>query len=81
MSTLIAGEILVRETFSQGKVEYTKNNSSQREITMSQPVLDALKRQLQQTGKSGREGYVFSSRTGTPVDAKNFTKPHLGSHA
>lgn len=66
-------EILVRETFSQGKVEYTKNNSSQREITMSQPVLDALKRQFLQTGKSGREGYVFSSRTGTPVDAKNFT--------
>lgn len=66
-------EILVRETFSQGKVEYTKNNSSQREIIMSQPVLDALKRQFVQTGKSGREGYVFSSRTGTPVDAKNFT--------
>lgn len=66
-------EILVRETFSQGKVEYTKNNSSQREIAMSQPVMDALKRQFQQTGKSGREGYVFSSRTGTPVDAKNFT--------
>lgn len=66
-------EILVRETFTQGNVEYTKNNSSQREITMSQPVMDAMKRQFERTGKSGREGYVFCSRNGTPVDAKNFT--------
>lgn len=66
-------EILVRETFTQGNVEYTKNNSSQREITMSQPVMDAMRRQFERTGKSGREGYVFCSRNGTPVDAKNFT--------
>ena len=66
-------EILVRETFTQGRVEYTKNNSSQREITMAQQVMDAMKRQFERTGAVGRDGYVFSSRTGTAVDAKNFT--------
>lgn len=65
-------EILIRETFTQGRVEYTKNNYSQREISMSQPVLEALQRQRERTGQGGREGYVFCSRTGTPVDAKNF---------
>lgn len=65
-------EILIRETFTQGRVEYTKNNYSQREISMSQPVLEAMQRQRERTGQGGREGYVFCSRTGTPVDAKNF---------
>lgn len=66
-------EILIRETFSQGRFEYTKNDYSQREVFMSQPVYDALKRQFERTGNGGRDGLVFCSKTGTPVDAKNFT--------
>ena len=66
-------EILVRETFTQGIFEYTKNDPSQREIAMSTPVLEALKRQFESTGHRGRDGLVFCSRQGTPIDAKNFT--------
>jgi len=65
-------EILIRETFTQGRVEYTKTDSSQREIAMTQPVFQALQRQYDTTGGKGRDAYVFSSRTGTPIDAKNF---------
>lgn len=66
-------EILIRETFTQGRFEYTKNDPSQREINMSVPVLEALKRQFDVTGYRGRDGLVFSTRMGTPIDAKNFT--------
>lgn len=66
-------EILVRETFSMGRFEYTKNDHSQREVSMSQPVFEALKSQFEATGKGGRDGLVFCTRTGTPIDAKNFT--------
>ena len=66
-------EILVRETFTQGIFEYTKNDPSQREIAMSTPVFKALKRQFEITGHGGRDGLVFCSRQGTPIDAKNFT--------
>lgn len=65
-------EILIRETFSQGRFEYTKNDHSQREIAMSKPVYEALKRQYEITGASGREGLVFCTKQGTPIDAKNF---------
>ena len=66
-------EILVRETFTQGNFEYTKNDPSQREIAMSAPVFDALKRQFEITGHGDRNGLVFCSRQGTPIDSKNFT--------
>lgn len=65
-------EILIRETFSQGRFEYTKNDHSQREIAMSKPVYEALKRQFEVTGGGGSEGLVFCTRQGTPIDAKNF---------
>ena len=38
--------IMVRETFVLGEDEYTKTDRSQRDIQMSQPVFDALKRSL-----------------------------------
>lgn len=66
-------EILVRETFTMGNFEYTKNDHSQREISMSQPVYEALKRQFEVTGMRGRDGLVFCTRNGAPIDAKNFT--------
>ncbi|MBH9553993.1 DUF3596 domain-containing protein [Inhella sp. 4Y17] len=63
--------ILIRETFVLGEDEYTKTDSSQREIQMSQPVFDALTRQYAATGKLSE--YVFCNREGSPLDNKNFS--------
>ena len=63
--------ILVREALVGGEEEYTKNDFSQRDITMSQLVYDALKLQHQATGAMV---YVFCNRAGEPVDTANFTK-------
>ena len=63
--------IRVRETFVLGEDEYTKTDGSQRDIQMSQPVFDALKRQFEVTGK--RSDYVFCNQTGQPLDNKNFS--------
>lgn len=60
--------ILVRETFVLGEDEYTKTDSSQRDIQMSQVVFEALKEQQQITG--GMK-YVFCNRKGEPFDNKN----------
>lgn len=62
--------ILIRETFVLGEDEYTKTDSSQRDIQMSQPVYEALKRQQQATGN---RDYVFCNRQGLPIDNKNFS--------
>jgi integrase len=62
--------ILIRETFVLGEDEYTKTDSSQRDIQMSQPVYEALKRQQEVTGK---RDYVFCNREGLPIDNKNFS--------
>ena len=50
--------ILVRETFVLGEDEYTKTDSSQRDIQMNQAVFDALQAQHQVTGQGK---YVFPS--------------------
>jgi integrase len=63
--------IRVRETFVLGEDEYTKTDGSQRDIQMSQPVFDALKRQFEVTGK--RSDYVFCNQIGQPLDNKNFS--------
>lgn len=62
-------EILVRESITNGRTEYTKNDGSQREIYMSQPVLDALSRQKAATGEVSL--YVFCTANGKPLDTKN----------
>lgn len=64
--------IYVRETFTAGDEDYTKNDSSQRDIRMSQPVYDALKRQQLATGKLSK--FVFCNRDGKPIDLHNFCK-------
>ncbi|HZR37947.1 MAG TPA: DUF3596 domain-containing protein [Nevskia sp.] len=64
-------QILVRETFSQNRTEYTKTDGSQREIDMSQPTFDALTRM--RPAKPDPEAYVFHTREGGPIDNKNFT--------
>lgn len=63
-------QVLVRETIVRGRVEYTKTDGSQREITMSQPVYDALREQQRRTGD---KEYVFCTSSGAPIDNDNFT--------
>jgi integrase len=63
--------ILVRETFVLGEDEYTKTDGSQRDIQMSQPVFEALKRQESVT--LGKSPYVFCNLMGEPLDNTNFT--------
>ncbi len=65
------GLILIRETFVLGEDDETKTEGSMRDIQMSQPVLEALKRQFDATGKLS--AYVFCNREGLPVDNKNFS--------
>lgn len=63
--------ILVRETFVLGEDEYTKTDSSQRDIQMSQVVFEALRQQHAATAKLSE--YVFCNRAGEPLDNKNFS--------
>jgi integrase len=65
-------EILVRETYSAGMTEYTKNDGSQREIKMSDIVFNALQSQQKSTGSLSE--YVFCTKTGNPIDAMNINK-------
>jgi integrase len=64
-------QILVRETWVKGYVEYTKTDGSQREVEMSQLVYDALKRQYEATGD---EEFVFSTLSDAPLSNNNVTK-------
>lgn len=64
-------QILVREALVRGRLDYTKTDGSQRDITMSQPVFEALKAQLLTTGKLSK--FVFCNRDGAPIDLDNFT--------
>nr|ART36995.1 D337 [uncultured bacterium] len=64
-------QILVRETYGHGRVEYTKNDGSQREIAMSSIVYAALREQQKATGD---HEYVFCNREGEPLDEGNVTK-------
>lgn len=75
--------ILIRETVVGGEETYTKTDSSQREIQMSQLVFEALKEQEKSTRKLSE--FVFCNREGLPLDYKNVNnrvwKPllrHLG---
>lgn len=63
--------ILVREAFVGGEDEYTKTDSSQRDIPMSSLVYEALREQHKATGTMT---YVFCNRAGEPIDTNNFTK-------
>lgn len=63
-------QILVRETFSYGNWEYTKNDGSQREIEMNQLVFEALWAHREAQG--GLYETVFVNRDGEPVHNSNF---------
>ncbi|MGI9154530.1 MAG: Arm DNA-binding domain-containing protein, partial [Rubrivivax sp.] len=62
--------ILIRETFVLGEDEYTKTDSSQRDIRMTQVVFEAMQDQYLATGKLSE--YVFCNREGKPLDNDNF---------
>lgn len=64
--------ILVRETFTWGEEDYTKNDTSQRDIQMSGPVYEALKAQKEMTGKVSE--FVFCNREGKPLDVYNVSR-------
>ena len=64
--------IHIRETFTAGEEDYTKNDTSQRDIKMSQPVYEALKVQYEATGRLSK--FVFCNRDGKPIDLHNFCK-------
>ncbi|WP_435276282.1 tyrosine-type recombinase/integrase [Psychrobium sp. nBUS_13] len=64
--------IKIRETIVNGRSDYTKNDYSQREITMSKPVFEALK--IQYKASFQRSKYVFCTVTGQPIDHNNVTK-------
>jgi len=63
--------LMVRETIVDGEEGETKNDSSQRDIQMSQMVFDALKNQEAGTRKISE--YVFCNSEGKPLDYKNVT--------
>ncbi|MES2026505.1 MAG: site-specific integrase [Pseudomonadota bacterium] len=64
-------QILIRETIVMQQEDETKTDGSRREITMSTPVYDALKRQHQLTSRLSK--YVFCIKTGSPLDNTNVT--------
>ena len=66
------GIILVRETFTWNAVDYTKNDTSQRDIKMLRPVSEALRSQREAT--SNVSEYVFCNRDGKPLDVNNVNK-------
>lgn len=64
-------EILIRESFVDGEMEYTKNDGSQREIAMSETVYRAL---LAQKAVTGHLEYLFANTLGEPLDNRNIVK-------
>ncbi len=65
-------QILIRETLVEGRIETPKTPGSIREVQMSGPVLEAMKRQWEATGQLGK--FVFCSRTGEHLDHRNMTQ-------
>ncbi|MGO4893173.1 Arm DNA-binding domain-containing protein [Flavobacterium sp. W21_SRS_FM6] len=63
--------IHIRETLVEGEVTYTKNDSSQREIYMSEPVYNAF---LLMKLRTQKFEYVFVNRAGNPLDHNGVTK-------
>jgi len=64
-------QILVRETWVCRRVEYTKNDGSQRHIHMSEMVYQALQDQFKVTGHTE---YVFISCRGAPLNHATVNK-------
>ncbi len=63
--------IYIRETLVCGQEEYTKNDFSQRDVQMNEPVFQALKSMQQRTGDGT---FVFINKCGKPLDHNAVTK-------
>lgn len=64
-------QIHIRETIVNGEVSYTKNDFSQREISMSEPVYQAL---LTMKLRTHEFDYVFVNNNGNPLEHNAVTK-------
>ncbi len=64
-------QILIRESIVLNEDDDVKTEESAREIDMSQPVYDALTRQM--ANSHGLSEYVFCNSQGHPIDLNNFT--------
>jgi integrase len=65
-------QILVRQTFSGGRWEYTKNDGSQREIDMSNLVWKTLQERYQH--RDTTTDLVFHANNGAPIHTPNFLR-------
>lgn len=65
-------QLLIRETYSKGRTEYTKTDGSQREIDISPLVYKALKNQ--EAGTRHLSDYVFCNLHGKPIENRNFLR-------
>ena len=65
-------QILIRETFSKGRWEYTKTDGSQREVDMSSIVFDALEARYQALSPKP-DDLVFPNANGEPLNVQNVT--------
>lgn len=66
------GQLMVRQSYSNGHIGETKNPTSDRCVQLSRLVLDALQQQRSMT--DGRSEFVFLSARGEPVDNRNFDR-------
>lgn len=64
--------LMIRETLVEGRIETPKTPGSIREVYMSGPVLEAMKRQHEVTGHLGQ--FVFCTRSGGHLDHRNMTQ-------
>ena len=68
--------VMIRETFRNGRTDYTKTDGSQRDLQMSAPVLEALKAMrpasYDEHPAAFADTYVFHTRAGHPIDTTNF---------
>jgi integrase len=70
------GLVMIRETFRDGRTEYTKTDGSQRDLQLSALVLEALNAMRPEGYEANPAAfadiYVFRTRSGRPVDTTNF---------
>jgi integrase len=64
-------KIKIRETIVEGETNYTKNDFSQRDIQMSQPVYEAF---LRMKLRTSNYVYVFINQEGNPLSHNSVTK-------
>ena len=80
-------EVQIRETYRDGRTDYTKTDGSQRDLQVSMPVMTALMAMRPngyvENPSAFAEAYIFHTRSGRPLDTTNFVyrvwKPLLKS--